>query len=100
MATRAVGQDGMPPDRLRLRRCGGARTFAGVDVFDGYRRLPRALTAPAVALGNFDGVHRGHQALLGAAVSAAARAGGEAVAYTFDPHPAKVLAPALAPRAI
>lgn len=90
----------MPADRLRLRRCGAARTFAGVDVFDGYRRLPRALTAPAVALGNFDGVHRGHQALLAAAVSAAARADGEAVAYTFDPHPAKVLAPALAPRAI
>lgn len=49
----------------------------------------------AVCLGNFDGVHLGHQALL-----EAARALGRPVVLTFEPHPGKVLQPALAPRLI
>jgi riboflavin kinase/FMN adenylyltransferase len=59
--------------------------------------LGRRLRAPAVAIGNFDGVHRGHQALLALTAARAQAAGGEAVALTFDPHPARLLAPALAP---
>ena len=59
--------------------------------------LPRKLRAPAVALGNFDGVHVGHQDLLRIAVEHARRRGAESVALTFDPHPARVLAPDLAP---
>jgi riboflavin kinase/FMN adenylyltransferase len=51
----------------------------------------------AVAIGNFDGVHVGHQRLL-ALAGERARAGGLASAVlTFEPHPARVLAPALAP---
>ena len=46
-----------------------------------------------VAIGTFDGVHRGHQALLRGAVAAARAQGGLAVALTFDPHPLAVLAP-------
>ncbi|HEY8394782.1 MAG TPA: bifunctional riboflavin kinase/FAD synthetase [Thermaerobacter sp.] len=46
-----------------------------------------------VAIGTFDGVHRGHQALLRGAVTAARAQGGRAVALTFDPHPLAVLAP-------
>lgn len=69
-----------------------------MDVFPGHRRLPRALRSPAVAIGNFDGVHRGHLELLARARAAAARLGGEVVALTFDPHPAAVLAPERAPR--
>lgn len=53
--------------------------------------------APALALGNFDGVHRGHQALLARARALADARGGPAAVLTFDPHPARVLAPALAP---
>jgi riboflavin kinase/FMN adenylyltransferase len=60
-------------------------------------RLPRRLRAPAVAIGNFDGVHVGHRRLLEAAVGRARARGGESVALTFDPHPARVLAPDLAP---
>jgi riboflavin kinase/FMN adenylyltransferase len=56
-----------------------------------------AWTAPAVAVGNFDGVHRGHQALAAAAVEEAERAGGTAAVLTFDPHPARVLQPQRAP---
>jgi riboflavin kinase/FMN adenylyltransferase len=40
-----------------------------------------------VALGNFDGVHLGHQALLARLRARAAEVGGEAIAYTFEPHP-------------
>jgi len=54
----------------------------------------------AVAVGNFDGVHRGHQALVAAAVAGARAKGGAAVLLTFDPHPARVLRPAAAPRAL
>jgi riboflavin kinase/FMN adenylyltransferase len=54
----------------------------------------------AVAMGNFDGVHVGHQAILNEAMSQARRRGGAAYAVTFDPLPAKVLAPERAPRLI
>jgi riboflavin kinase/FMN adenylyltransferase len=55
---------------------------------------------PAVTVGNFDGVHRAHQVLVEAAREKAARRGGTAVALTFDPHPARVVDPARAPRAL
>ncbi|HEY8927150.1 MAG TPA: bifunctional riboflavin kinase/FAD synthetase [Polyangia bacterium] len=59
--------------------------------------LGRELVRPAIVIGNFDGVHRGHQALIATARRLADSSGGEVVALTFDPHPARVLAPALAP---
>jgi riboflavin kinase/FMN adenylyltransferase len=46
-----------------------------------------------VAVGNFDGVHRGHQALVASAVAQARQTGGVAVVLTFDPHPSRVLRP-------
>lgn len=45
----------------------------------------------AVTLGNFDGVHLGHQQLLRRAVGAAQKAGGVSLAFTFEPHPLAVL---------
>jgi riboflavin kinase/FMN adenylyltransferase len=54
----------------------------------------------SVAVGNFDGVHRGHQALVAAAVSRSRATGGSAVVLTFDPHPARVLRPQAAPAAL
>lgn len=69
-------------------------------VFPGHRAVARALRAPAVAIGNFDGVHRGHVALLERARARAAAGGGQSAVLTFEPHPAVVLAPRLAPRLI
>jgi riboflavin kinase / FMN adenylyltransferase len=55
---------------------------------------------PVVALGNFDGVHIGHQTILRSAIEHARANGGSALAVTFDPLPAKVLNPNRAPRLI
>jgi riboflavin kinase/FMN adenylyltransferase len=57
----------------------------------------RGWPSPAVTIGNFDGVHRGHQALTAAAIRWARAHGGRAVVLTLDPHPARVLAPGHAP---
>jgi riboflavin kinase/FMN adenylyltransferase len=54
---------------------------------------PTNFTGGAVTVGNFDGVHRGHQALVGAARRWADRLNGPAVAVTFDPPPHRVLFP-------
>lgn len=69
----------------------------GVKIYRGHRDLPSPLRAPAVTLGNFDGVHLGHQRLFSETIALARAAGGESAVYTFRPHPGKVLAPDLAP---
>jgi riboflavin kinase/FMN adenylyltransferase len=51
-----------------------------------------------LAIGVFDGVHLGHQAVISTAARHAAQAGGTAVVVTFDPHPAKILRPQESPR--
>lgn len=68
-----------------------------MEIFDGHRALFRPLASPALAVGNFDGVHIGHQRLIDEAVRAAGELGGDAAVFTFDPHPARVLAPDRAP---
>src|ERR1700738_3756600 len=50
-----------------------------------------------LAIGVFDGVHRGHQAVISTSARHAHAAGGTPVVVTFDPHPAKVLRPNDAP---
>ncbi len=51
-----------------------------------------------VALGNFDGVHLGHAAVVGRAVEEGRRRGVRSVALTFDPHPRAVLRPGSEPK--
>ena len=53
-----------------------------------------------VSIGNFDGVHLGHQAILKRVVMRARELGLQAVAMTFSPHPIRYLAPARSPRLI
>jgi riboflavin kinase/FMN adenylyltransferase len=59
-----------------------------------FRGLPNAVSrAPcALTIGNFDGVHRGHQALLARVREAATRLGVEAAVMTFEPHPREFFA--------
>ncbi len=62
--------------------------------FDGLQRLGKRFS---LAIGVFDGVHRGHQSVIQAAVDDARVCGGQAVVMTFDPHPMRILAPDRAP---
>jgi len=63
-----------------------------MEVVHGHRNAP-AWAGAAVAIGNFDGVHVGHRALIDRARAHADARGLRAVALTFDPHPSEVLAP-------
>jgi riboflavin kinase/FMN adenylyltransferase len=71
-----------------------------VDVIRHISSHPRRFVAPVLTLGNFDGVHRGHQVILARLVAEARRLAGEAVAMTFHPHPVAVLRPERAPAAL
>ncbi|QQE11899.1 adenylyltransferase/cytidyltransferase family protein [Planctomycetota bacterium] len=51
-----------------------------------------------ITIGNFDGVHRGHQQLLLRAKQWASENGGNVIVMSFDPHPMSILKPELAPR--
>lgn len=55
--------------------------------------FPPELAGGAVSIGNFDGVHLGHAALVAELVAAARATPGPAVTITFDPHPLRLLAP-------
>jgi len=59
--------------------------------------VPRGWPPAAVTIGNFDGVHRGHEALIESAARWARSAGGRTVVLTLDPHPARLLDPPHAP---
>ena len=59
--------------------------------------MPEALRGAIIALGNFDGFHRGHQAVAGAAIDWARAEGRPAIIATFDPHPVRFFAPDAAP---
>lgn len=62
------------------------------------RSLADLSPAPSVlTVGTFDGVHRGHQQLIGRVVARARARGVRSVVLTFDPHPRAVLAPESAP---
>jgi riboflavin kinase / FMN adenylyltransferase len=67
-----------------------------MQVVYGHRNAP-AWAGAAIAIGNFDGVHAGHRALIARARELAAAEGSLTVALTFDPHPSTLLAPAHAP---
>ena len=58
---------------------------------------PSWLAHPVLALGNFDGLHRGHQKIIDRVKRGAAEHGGSPMAMTFDPHPPRIVRPDKAP---
>lgn len=69
-----------------------------VQRFDGIDAIPGDWGHSVVCIGVFDGVHRGHRAIVDAARDLSATAGGRVVAVTFDPHPSAVVRPDTQPR--
>src|SRR5690242_3826954 len=89
-----------------------ASSAAGVVKHDGHRTAsvplmdiihfpedprPRHWVRPVLALGNFDGLHRGHRKILDRVSRVAGEHGATAVVMTFDPHPPRVVRPDKAP---
>lgn len=66
-------------------------------VYQDFDQLPVPTEKTVLSIGNFDGVHVGHQAILRQAVAWAGQLNKPVYALTFDPHPLAVVRPALAP---
>jgi riboflavin kinase / FMN adenylyltransferase len=64
---------------------------------DGGSAVPAPYRGSIVALGNFDGFHKGHQAVVGRAVTRARAEGRPVLVATFDPHPVRYFAPDVPP---
>ena len=65
-----------------------------------FRHLPEARTAAAVTIGNYDGLHLGHQRILELLISESKLRNIEAAVLTFEPHPKEFFSPATAPSRI
>ena len=64
-----------------------------MDIVRLWRGVPAELKGAALAIGNFDGVHRGHQEVLRAAIDIAKIEGCRSGAVVFEPHPREFFAP-------
>src|SRR6478752_1274837 len=69
-------------------------------IFRSLEEIPADLGPTIVSVGNFDGVHCGHQHVLREVVRRARETGGKAIAVTFEPHPFRILRPDVVPRLI
>ncbi len=69
-------------------------------IYNDLSQIAKPFTRAAGTIGNFDGVHLGHQALFCKVVELAEKSGGDSVAITFEPHPLKILRPDTPPKLI
>ncbi len=76
----------------------GKGAVAFVKIITDLKALDASLRSGAVSIGNFDGVHLGHARIVARLKTLAARVGGPAVVFTFDPHPVRLLRPERARR--
>ncbi|MGB9032557.1 MAG: riboflavin biosynthesis protein RibF [Acidobacteriaceae bacterium] len=70
-----------------------------MQIFRSITEMP-PMPPTVAAIGNFDGVHRGHQEIIGRVIERARSLQAQSIAVTFDPHPLAVLRPAQAPKLI
>ena len=66
-------------------------------IIRGTKNITGPIPHPVMAIGNFDGVHVGHQALFRKTAELALAHEGTAIAFTFEPHPLKIIAPEKVP---
>jgi riboflavin kinase/FMN adenylyltransferase len=69
-------------------------------VFRHLEEVPADFGPAIVSVGNFDGVHRAHQAVLAQVVQRAKQRSAQSLAVTFEPHPTRILRPDVAPKLI
>ncbi len=69
-------------------------------IFNHLEEMPTDFGSTIVSVGNFDGVHRAHQAVLAQVVRRAKARGARSLAVTFEPHPVRILRPDVAPKLI
>lgn len=68
-----------------------------MNICRGIQNIQKQIISPILTIGNFDGVHLGHQALFKKIAARAKEIKGTSVVITFEPHPLKVLAPEMRP---
>jgi riboflavin kinase / FMN adenylyltransferase len=71
-----------------------------MQVFHNLDDVPRGFGPTVMSVGNFDGLHLAHQAVLREVVRRAKEIGGKSMAVTFEPHPVRILRPEAAPKLI
>ncbi len=71
---------------------------ASIRIYRGLAEAPEPFGPCALTIGNFDGAHIGHRAIFRRVVAVAREHGWKPAALTFDPHPARIVAPQRAPR--
>jgi riboflavin kinase/FMN adenylyltransferase len=81
-----------------MSKSSAAPIHRDITVFRSVAEIPAGFGPTVAAIGNFDGVHLGHQQILSAVATDARSLGAKAVAITFEPHPEQFLRPAQAPR--
>jgi riboflavin kinase/FMN adenylyltransferase len=92
--------DGTPDGKVHVLRKLFVLTDPGrrdMDVITDLGAYPKSLPLPIMTIGNFDGVHLGHQMIFRTLCHRAREIGGTSLVLTFDPHPLKVLAPERCP---
>src|SRR5260221_8728368 len=85
-----------PTGKQRATKRPGASP-TGMQLFRHYTDLPAEARHAGVAIGNFDGLHLGHQRLIAEARDVARRAGRPSGVLTFEPHPKRLFKPDAAP---
>jgi riboflavin kinase/FMN adenylyltransferase len=66
-------------------------------IFRGTSGIKGIVKRPVVTIGNFDGIHKGHLDIFNRVINRAKEIDGEAVVFTFCPHPVKIISPELSP---
>ncbi|MEE8328549.1 MAG: bifunctional riboflavin kinase/FAD synthetase [Thermodesulfovibrionia bacterium] len=67
-------------------------------LIDGIENVTERFSYPVLAIGNFDGIHLGHQTIFRMLTESARKNNGTSIVFTFEPHPLRIIAPERAPK--